>query len=327
MMPLFAAAQSVNRVIVDTVDAHVLPRFQSLATTTAELAKVAHDDCTPTQPLLRAAYGRAFDAWIAASHLRLGPSEIDGRAFALAFWPDSRGVTPRTLNTLIADQDPVADGPKPYAQVSIAARGFYALELLLFDDTLMEGGNAAYHCTLVQTVAADIAATSAAIAQDWQTGFAQELLKPEEHIRYRSNEEVLQELFKALMTGLQFTSETRLGRPLGTFDHPRPMRAESWRSGRSAQHVAVSLNALNDLAGHLTSNNSDLAAQLSDAFSRAQIQLEALEDPVFAGVADPQRRLKIEVLQQSVDAIRATVRSELGPILGVTAGFNSLDGD
>ncbi len=49
----------------------------------------------PGDPVLTEAYHAAFDAWIKTSHLRFGPSEVNDRAFALAFWPDSRGQYPR----------------------------------------------------------------------------------------------------------------------------------------------------------------------------------------------------------------------------------------
>lgn len=326
-LPVTASAQTANTVIAGTVNTHILPRFQSLAETSEHLALTAKEDCTPTSQTLRTAYTDAFDAWISASHLRFGPTEINDHAFALAFWPDSRGVTPRSLSTLITEQDPIAASPQDYAQVSIAARGFYALEFLLYDDALSEIGDAGYHCTLVQTVAADIAGTSAAILRDWQTDYATRLLNPTSGGTYRSEEDVLQELFKALTTGLQFTSETRLGRPLGTFDRPRATRAESWRSGRSARHVNLSLYALDDLAQHLASDDAELANRIDESFNQSLTLLSNLDDPVFAGVTEPQKRLKVEVLQQSVDTIRALVRDELGPTLGVAAGFNSLDGD
>ena len=137
----------------------------------------------------------------------------------------------------------------------------------------------------------------------------------------------MQELFKALTTGLEFTSDTRLGRPLGSFDRPRPNRAEVWRSGRSARHVALSLETLENLMVLLAGGNADLVARSEQAFDTALSQIEALDDPVFAGVAAPQSRLKVEVVQQSVDAIRDIARQELGPTLGVAAGFNALDGD
>ncbi|WP_299560242.1 imelysin family protein [uncultured Sulfitobacter sp.] len=320
-------AQSPKEIIANVVTDHALSGFDTLATQSAKFAQTAQSDCDPVSEALRSSYAEAFDAWLAVSHLRFGPTEVGDRAFALAFWPDSRGATPRALASLISEQDPVAKNPDTYAQVSIAARGFYAMEFLLFDETVFSGADPEYLCTLVQTVAADIAKNSAAIAQDWRSDYAAVLLDPTAQGPYRTDEEVLQELFKALTTGLQFTSETRLGRPLGTYDRPRPTRAEAWRAGRSARNAALSLDALRDLARHLSAHDADLSARIDDRFEKALMQLDDLDDPVFAGVAEPQTRLKIEVVQQSVDAIRAVVTEELGPTLGVAAGFNSLDGD
>lgn len=324
LFPLASRAQPVTE---DILSQHILPRFERLASTSQTLAQTASQDCAPKSDVLRAAYGAAFDAWIAASHLRFGPTEVDDRAFALAFWPDSRGATPRALATLIANTDPVANDPEAYADVSIAARGFYALEFLLYDDVINNAGDPAYRCRLIQTITADIGATSAAILHDWNTGYADEMLKHGSDATYRSEDEVLQEMLKALNTGLQFTSDTRLGRPLGTFDRPRPTRAEAYRSGRSASHVMISLVSLNDLAAHLASDHALLANTLAAQFAEATNQLAALDDPVFASVSEPQARLKVEIIQRAVDRIRLTVTDELGPVLGVAAGFNALDGD
>jgi len=321
------SAETPNPVIADVVEAHILPRFQSLADTSAQLATAAQSDCNPASPALRAAYGAAFDAWIAASHLRFGPTEIADRAYALAFWPDSRSATPRTLASLIATLDPVATSPESYAQVSIAARGFYAMELLIYDDTLIENADAAYTCMMMQTMAADIAATSVDILTDWQPDYAEKLRAPTDAGPYRSDAEVLQELLKTLSTGLEFTSEVRLGRPLGTFERPRPTRAESWHAGRSTRHVALSLTSLRDLGQRLSQSDPALQSQIDMGFASALAQLATLDDPVFAGVATLQGRLKIEIIKQSVDAVRAVTRDRLGPALGVAAGFNALDGD
>lgn len=321
--PMVATADTIQ----DIVDGHILPRFEALAERTQMLSDVVSSDCDPTSDALRSAYGDAFNAWVSASHLRFGPTEVDDRAFALAFWPDSRGATTRALGTLLAEQDPIAASVETYSDVSIAARGFYAMEFLLYDDAMMPAVEPSYHCQLVRTISADMAVTASNILKDWQADYATKMLEPSPTGIYRSEEEVLQEVFKALSTGLQFTSESRLGRPLGTFDRPRPTRAEARRSGRSTLHVTLSLQALQDLAAWLANDDANMAAKLDASFDRAMSQLNDLGDPTFAGVADPQTRFKIEVLQQSVDMIRTTVRDELGPTLGVAAGFNSLDGD
>ena len=310
--------------VPDIIEGHILPRFDALASASQSLSRAALQDCELRSPDLRDAYGVAFDAWVAASHLRFGPTEVDDRAFALAFWPDSRGATPRTLATLIADQDPIANKPDTYGAVSIAARGFYAMEFLLYDETLMQAGNADYHCTLVQTVAADIAATSAAIYDDWTGDYVDVLLSPGPDAPYRNEEEVLQEMLRALSAGLQFTQESRLGRPLGTFDRPRPRRAEARRSERSLRHIQLSLAALEHLATAMT--DTDLT-QTRAAFAQARSRANAIDDPALQGVADPAQRFKVEVLQQAVRAVQVAVIDDIGTPLGITAGFNALDGD
>ena len=149
------------------VETHILPGYEKLAAETADLATIAEADCQATSPTLKASYHDAFDAWINVSHLRFGPSENSDRAFALAFWPDTRGSTPKALAALIRDEDPSVYSPDNFATVSVAARGFYALEFLLFDEQTSETGNPEYICALIKAISTDIAANSAAILKDW----------------------------------------------------------------------------------------------------------------------------------------------------------------
>lgn len=202
--PMTATADTIQ----DIVDGHILPRLNTLATQTQVLSDVTALDCAPTSDTLRSAYTNAFDAWISASHLRFGPTEVDDRAFALAFWPDSRGATPRALSALLTEQDPIAASVEGYGDVSIAARGFYAMEFLLYDEALMSTGDPSYHCQLVQTISADIAVTASNILEDWHPNYAATMLTPSPTGIYRNQEEVLQEIFKSLSTGLQFTSDS-----------------------------------------------------------------------------------------------------------------------
>lgn len=326
VLPLAAAAQDTGAINADIVDNHILPRIAVLAETGEALALAATEDCTATSENLRDAYGDAFDAWIAASHLRFGPVEAEERGFALAFWPDSRGATPKSLGTLIRDEDPIAESAAAYADMSIAARGYYAMEFLLYDDTISTAGDDSYRCQLTQTVAADIGNLTAAVAADWQD-YANLLKDPASDSLYRTTTEATQELFKGLTTGLQLTSDARLGRPLGTFDNPRPRRAEAWRAGRSANNVGVALASLRDLGQRLSAIDPALAPEVDTTFNRAIDQLNALDDPIFAGVANPVDRLKIESIRTRVEEIREIAGLQLGPTLGVVSGFNSLDGD
>ncbi|NVO54255.1 imelysin family protein [Rhodobacteraceae bacterium B1Z28] len=325
-LPLTAYAQDRAPILMDVTETHILPRFADLAESASALATTSQQDCAPASPNLRAAYGTAFDDWISASHLRFGPTEAEDRAFAMAFWPDTKGFTPKALSQLIAAEDLAVQEPEAYAETSVAGRGFFALEQMLYDPAFAEQGSSEYRCALIQAIAADIDANATAMSADWRV-YAPKLTQPGENSPYRSQNEAMQELFKALSTGLEFTADTRLGRPLGTFDRPRPNRAEARRSDRSLRHVELSLIALRDLAARLSFDHPDIAADLDAGFARAIERAQSIDDPALAGVADPQSRFRIEALQQSISDIRTIASTELGQTLGISAGFNSLDGD
>lgn len=307
---------------LEIVQKNVVPRFERLASQANLLEEAAKSDCSPDSPALRKAWAQAFDAWVEVSHLRFGPTEEQDRAFALAFWPDTRGATPKALAGLIASQDPVVVDPGAFADVSIAARGFYAMEYLLFDPNYAT--ESPYACTLIQAEARDISRLANDILAGWMT-YQFEFADNSE--RYRTREEGLQELFKAVTTGLQFTSDTRIGRPMGTFEKPRAPRAEARRSERSVHHVRLSLQATQALALWLAADLPKVSEDIEAAYEKAFAELDAQDSPVFADVDDPTGRFRVEMLQVAVDQVRDVIARELGPELGVIAGFNSQDGD
>ena len=318
--PALSASAPVVR---DIVEGHILPGFDALATTSAALDQTAQNHCAPTDPTLRAAFNSAFDTWVRVSHLRFGPTEQGDRGFALAFWPDKRSKTPKALAALIAAQDPSVATADGMASQSVATRGFYALERLLYDPQYAQTADATYLCSLIQGISGDIAATTQAIHADWAGGYGTLLLLAGND-SFRDPREAGQQLLTALLTGIEFTADMRLGRPLGTFDKPRPKRAEVWRSERSLRHVILSLEATRDMAARLSGGDAALDHQFQHALDRANA---LAGDPTFAGVADPQARFKIESLQQEIRDIDQTIANDIAPRLGIAPGFNSLDGD
>ncbi|MEM9814559.1 MAG: imelysin family protein, partial [Pseudomonadota bacterium] len=136
VVPALASAQTPSDIVAEAVNDHILPRYGALVDATSSLAGVAQSHCQAGDPELQAAFNEAFDAWIGVSHITFGPAETDGRYFALSFWPDARGTTGRSLAGLISDEDPIVGDAEAYTTVSVAARGFFALEFLLYDPTL-----------------------------------------------------------------------------------------------------------------------------------------------------------------------------------------------
>ena len=205
----------------DIVERHVVPRYQTLADEATDLADAASQDCSTESADLLTAYHDTFDAWVAVSHLRFGPSEVGDRAFAIAFWPDPRGSTPKALAALIRAEDPAVFEREEFADVSVAARGLYALEFLLFDAQFLDAEKGDYHCALVKALTADISANTNAILAGWQDGYADLMSRPGNDT-YRTATEAAQQLFTSLSTGLEFIANIRLGRPMAPSNAPGP---------------------------------------------------------------------------------------------------------
>jgi predicted lipoprotein len=306
--------------------AQILPGFARFAEAAEGLATSARADCRPAAVI--PAYHAAFDAWAAVADLRLGPSETG--ALTVAFWPDDRGYTPRALSALIAAEDPVGRDPARYAEVSVAARGFLALEMLLHDPAFADYGPGDYRCALVQTIAADLARQAEALAAAWSEGFAATLRTAGAagNATFLTGDEAIRAIYTQVLTALDWTADSRLGRPLGSSGRPRPRLAEAWRSGRSLRNAVLACEAAHALAHALA---ADLVPgglpQTDAALARVQAAAATIEDPAFQDIADPQARLRVEALQQAVRALRSAIATEIGARLGIAAGFNAQDGD
>lgn len=313
---LASPAQADYPEVVDTL---ILPGYTYFAETTQALSDAAANTCDPAT--LTAPYNAAFDAWMAVQHFTFAPVETDGRALAINFWPDPKGLGTKAQRGLLLG-DPAELEPESFAQQSVAARGLAGLERLLYPAEPLP----ADPCPLIRATTADLARMAADILADWKGGYAEIVLTAGEpgNTTFLSRPEVRQALYTQLYSGLEALYDNRLGRPLGTFDRPRPERAEARDSGRSLRNIDLTLRALRDLVTNLTPDAPQTMAALDHAIALA----EGLEnDPILAGVAAPPERLKVEILQQAVDLIRIQVATELSVEMDVGIGFNAGDGD
>jgi predicted lipoprotein len=93
------------------------------------------------------------------------------------------------------------------------------------------------------------------------------------------------------------------------------------------RYVQVSIAALDDLTDLLAKQTPVLGKTLAKRFQRAANLARDLDDPTFANVALPQGRIRVEVLQKSIEIIALLCGEELRPALGMVTGFNAMDGD
>ena len=172
---------------------------------------------------------------------------------------------------MIAAEDAVVDDPAAFAGLSVAARGLFALDWLLFDPAAgaIEAGS--YRCRLLVAITGDTAATSERMLARWRDPWAGILTSAGAagNPVYFAPEESSKALYAALTEALQADIDLRLGRPLGTFERPQPRRAEAWRSGRSLRNVNASLVALQELCATACSGRRCREGEIDERASRA----------------------------------------------------------
>jgi predicted lipoprotein len=206
------------------------------------------------------------------------------------------------------------------AEVSVAGRGLFALERLLYGEASGERA-----CAVTRAVAADLARMADETQAGWTDGFAETLLTAGEtgNTTFLSAREARQAVFTQLIGGFEFVADQRLGRPLGSLDRPRPERAEARLSGRTIRNISLSLDAFGTMAAELVPETPKTQA----AIARAERLAAALPPDTFARLGDPQIWLKVQILQQAVHVARDAALAEIGPALDVGVGFNAADGD
>ncbi len=307
----------------DVIEQQILPSFGAFSQATAALHDAAVADCQPAAVI--PAYNAAFDAWLAVGHLRIGPTE-EG-ALHVAFWPDDRGFTPKTLNGLIAAQDPVIDTPATMETLSIAAKGLFALDMMLFDPAFNTYTADSYSCRLVIAITENLAIEAAEQEAAWRSDFAPILLGevPNADGRTLTEREAFQTLYTQIVSGVENNKIQRVDRPLGTFDRPRARRAEAWRSERSLQNILVSTDAMVREAQLLMGADLPLTLEWQAAMHKAAAKID---DPTFADIeADSGAWLKLQIVGEQIDYVKSAIEVEIGSVLGIEAGFNSSDGD
>lgn len=296
------------------------PAYVRFAEAADAMDQAAQADCSAAA--MQAPYQAAWDAWAAIDYFQLGPVEQDGRALAVSFWPDKKSSGQRTQKGLVDSDAPVIDDPESFAKISVAARGLSGLERLLYAPVIE--GQEDVLCRLRRATASDLSRIAGEITADWPA--FETLLTTAgapQNSRYLAPVEAQQALYTQLISGLEHLAETRLGRPIGTAERPRPEAAESRASGRSLRNIALSLAGMRDLAMALHPD----AAEVREAFDEAIEIAENLDDPIFDGVADPEGRKRALALERAVWSAKLAVETDIGAALGLSVGFNSKDGD
>lgn len=319
---------------------HILPAYQALETSAANLATESQQLCTHsnTKQLdqARAAFHLTMDAWQAIQHIAFGPIEYDMRSHKLYFWPDKKNHTGKQLAKLFKSEDVTRLEDEAFQYASVSIKGLPAIERILFAETALEAlQSQPFRCQVLVKISTHVREISQALAKEWLTYMLPQFKDSQQVDGYFEDDiDAATALLKALVEPLEIIKDLKLLRPLGSeFGKQKPKRLESWRSERSLDNLRHNLLAarvmlfgnehFKGLAPHL---GKSAAAGLAEQLTAIEHTLQSIEPPLFTAIStdkgyDATKRLATQLSQLH------TQLEALMSGLGIHLGFNSRDGD
>lgn len=320
--PTDQAYAAVNKVVLTQ---HIEPRYAVLSAAFASFELTSRKFCSGTGNVttVQKSFTKALNAWMNVEHIRFGPVQYLSRSDRIYFWPDRRGRRGKHMRAMMR-QPEAAFSPDKFPTVSAAVQGLPVAERLLYDDMPRAGTK---ECVFLAAIGANVAEMGKGVIKDWPV-FAKDALATD---IYETPQDLTSEFLNSLRTELQVIENFKLARPLGekTAD-ARPRLLESWRSGLSKQNIETNMAALRDLYDTGLRPLVSAAAvrqEVDTAFDQVQSALASVRAPMSENLTDPAKRDGVEVLRQAAHRLREVVVTKLAPAVGLTLGFNALDGD
>lgn len=322
---------------------HIVPRYQTLASTGTALAGAAETYCADKDAAAFFALEQAFrDYWIAWAgirHIQFGPVTYLDRAFRIQFWPDTRNRIGKQLQRTLSAADGAALSPETFASTSVAIQGLPALERLLAEGQQgFQGADGSFRCELTVAIARNLALIAADIVADWNpdTGFAHYVAEAGTGDGpYSESYQVPVDLLQSLLGEIEASRDIRIGRPMGSSVRTaRPKLAEAWRSGLSREILAESVAGIEDLylnggfdAALRSAGHGELADRIGHTFKQVSGDIATLGMPLYQAYEDETGRRKLETVRTGLKELAGMTGTDLAVALEISPGFNARDGD
>lgn len=326
-----AQTPDLPRIALAVAKEFIVPRYAALATATAAQRDAWQSFCDGggDPAALDRAYHDAADAWSAVEIIHYGPIGVGVRYERMAHWPERKNAIDKALTALLAREDLDALTPEQFAGTSVAGQGLSGLERLLFDpqarNALTAGPEAASRCVIGRLIATSLATIASDAETEWSgpDGMvaAIEADDPEKA------KLIVTRIATDLLSIYQLVGDLKLDAIMGESpDRARPALAEGRRAARSSRALQLDLESARALTQRLLGDRAQ-AIPILTALDEA-IALAAKLPPDFGPLAtDEAGRLQLAALRQAVRTARDLSNATLPAALGITLGFNSLDGD
>jgi predicted lipoprotein len=335
-------AAQASKAALALVDQFVIPAYRNLVQTTEAQEKAWAAFAAKREagdfPPLRAAYNATADSWANAQFIKTGPITLFLRYDRFAYWPEARNATSRALEQLLISANPKDLQPDSLAHDSVAGQGLTALERLLYegDDpaALLKrpGKDGAWRTQVGLGIARNLAVISRDVLKDWTApdGVRAAIAanKGWKNL-FADAPEAARLLLTDLVVGFKLMHDVKLLPVLGAnAAAAKPKSAEAWRSGRSQRDLKLNLAAAQGMTTALADVTTPAhRAKIDGLLANAAKAIDAMPADLGEAAADPKRRARVDAARAAIKAAQTEIASTLPGDVGVTLGFNSLDGD
>ena len=335
-------AAQAGKIALAVADQFVIPTYRALlqAAEAQEKAWTAFAAKRETGDFvsLRAAYSALADSWAKAQLIKTGPITLFLRYDRFAYWPEARNATARALDQLIQSKNPKDLTAESLAHDSVAGQGLTALERLLYDgdgpEKLLKAPDkdGVWRTQVGVAIARNLATISRQVLADWTApnGVRAAIAANKGwNNLFADAPEAARLLLTDLVAGFRLMHDVKLLPVLGAnADVAKPKSAEAWRSGRSQRDLKLNLAAAQGLETAFAATvPAAHRAKIDALFAAAAKATDAVPADMGEAAADPKRRARVDAARAAIKAVQTEIAATLPGDVGVTLGFNSLDGD
>lgn len=326
------------------IDRLIIPGYAALSkeasTYSNEFAEFCESPEVESLILIKERFGELVLTWSRVELIRFGPARKDNRFERIFFWPDRRSRGLRQVQKILRERDDTAVFSEQLQSKSVAVQGLLALDYVLAgagnDDLLVKGH---HRCAYGAAITRAIAHTANGIYEDWVApdGYRSIMMTPSpDNPIYKTSNEVTQDILRAINESLQIVKDLKIGNALGkSAAAPKPKHAPFWRTNLTLRAIEGNLQVIEAfltllgqegkldarsawLPDSLLFELSLVRRRLADA-ATAGVWVDALhEEAVYNSVS---------LSQFPLASIHGHLEETLPAALGLTLGFNSLDGD
>ncbi len=339
--------QDYKPVIGTIINAVIIPAYENLQSAASEQAAITEKLCVSasSQQLnnARQQYSQLVESWSHVEMYRFGPARKENRFERLFFWPDRRSRGIKQVQKILLKQDETAVQVDTLRKKSVAVQGILSLEYLLFgrgSDELSSGNTENFRCRYAHAVSLAIKNTSSDILEDWQAkdGYAHimQTAGPNNTV-FKNDQEVIRDILQRSSELIQSIAALKMLPSLQDIqEDARPKRVPLWRSNLFLNSLNANLKSLSNLQNTgklytlLPPDERGYAKGLDFEILQIQKTIRPFIDQntLWKDILENKESYnKIRYILSPLKAINDILSEYYPETLGITMGFNSLDGD